>query len=146
MTFPVALGATIARSDLHDLLGGRLSTRISPSSVTDNIFAFTSPGRPDSRLDGWTGETDQHFHFTGEGRPGVDHTDGGATALWRGTSPPDAPCTCCVGPVQVSRCATWARGRSTRSFHGCARISTTWPTPMSRASASWSSGCVRSTP
>jgi len=76
VTFPVALGATIARSDLHDLLGGRLRTRISPSSVTDNVFAFTSPGRPDSRLDGWTGQDDQHFHFTGEGRPGADHSDG----------------------------------------------------------------------
>lgn len=58
-------GATIARSELHALLGGRLQGRISPSKTTPVISLFTAPGAHDSQHDGWTG---QHFHFQGEGQ------------------------------------------------------------------------------
>jgi hypothetical protein len=58
-------GDTIARSQLHTLLGGRLQGRISPSRTAPVISLFTTPGAHDSQHDGWTGT---HFHFQGEGQ------------------------------------------------------------------------------
>ncbi|MFD7341830.1 hypothetical protein ACFV98_38560 [Streptomyces violascens] len=65
MTFPLSPGATISRSDLHQLVGGRPHGRISPSKTTPNICLFTSPGAHDSQHDGWTGD---RYHFQGEGQ------------------------------------------------------------------------------
>ncbi|MEY9840656.1 hypothetical protein [Streptacidiphilus sp. EB103A] len=76
MTFPLTVGQTIARSDLHRQVGGRLRSRISPSATTPNVMLFTG-----GTLDGFTG---RHVHFTGEGAPGVDHRlIGGNAALAR---------------------------------------------------------------
>ncbi|MFF7953681.1 hypothetical protein [Streptomyces griseorubiginosus] len=57
----IALGETLDRSKLHQLHGGRIHPRISPSRASQNIFLFTTPA---GLFDGWTGE---HVHFTGEG-------------------------------------------------------------------------------
>ncbi|MEU6352174.1 hypothetical protein ABZ896_23045 [Streptomyces sp. NPDC047072] len=60
-------GTTIARPELHALLGGQPQGRISPSKTTPVISLFTTPGAHDSQHDGWTGA---HFHFQGEGQGG----------------------------------------------------------------------------
>ncbi|MFD6967153.1 hypothetical protein [Streptomyces sp. NPDC059949] len=62
-------GDTIARSDLHTLVGGRPHGRISPSKTVPVVSLFTTPGGHDSQHDGWTGT---HFHFQGEGQGGRD--------------------------------------------------------------------------
>ncbi|MGW7196152.1 hypothetical protein [Streptomyces chryseus] len=62
-------GDTIARSDLHALVGGRPHGRISPSRAVPSVSLFTTPGAHDSQHDGWTGT---HFHFQGEGQGGRD--------------------------------------------------------------------------
>jgi hypothetical protein len=65
MPFPMKPGETIARPDLHTLIGGRPNGRISPSKTSPAICLFTRPGAHESQHDGWTGE---HFHFQGEGQ------------------------------------------------------------------------------
>ncbi|MFI5749026.1 hypothetical protein ACIBBE_24540 [Streptomyces sp. NPDC051644] len=64
MPFPLSPGSTTSRADLHQLVGGRVQGRVSPSRTSPNICLFTSPGTHDSQYDGWTGES---YHFQGEG-------------------------------------------------------------------------------
>ncbi|MFI1225917.1 hypothetical protein ACH4UK_27935 [Streptomyces sp. NPDC020884] len=64
MDFDLSPGTTISRKDLHDLVGGRATGRVSPSVTTPNVCLFTSPGTHDSQWDGWTGDA---YHFQGEG-------------------------------------------------------------------------------
>ena len=64
-------GQILRRSDLHDKYGGGRRGGMEPSSVSANVFLFTSPKAGNDfgyEFDGW--HPDGTFHYTGEGQVG----------------------------------------------------------------------------
>lgn len=74
-------GASLPRTKLHELFGGRSQGGIGPSAKSSNVFVFSDPaaGEPHGYYDGWL--TDGCFHYTGEGQRGDQRMASGNAAI-----------------------------------------------------------------
>ena len=73
-------GATVRRSELHDLFGGNRQGGIAPSAREPEVFVFTSPS---GQQHGYTDRMreDDLFHYTGQGQTGDQTFDKANLAL-----------------------------------------------------------------
>ena len=84
VSWELAPGEVIRRTNLHIGYGGRIRGGISPSRQTPNVLIFSDPKAGEEHgyiYDGWDPATPGLFHYTGEGQQGDQQMRSGNRAI-----------------------------------------------------------------